>query len=111
MRSDARGTEAVLSEYYNAEVSEAHFLLCYRKFHKVDSRCIIKSVETWIGGDKRHLSVKIIAVFFSVYLYDMVILDIGLFCHSKKQGYLGQRIWIRSIKIPGIISGALSLEL
>lgn len=82
--------------------------------------------------EKKHLTVKIMAVFmlaiifavvayfsgaksfskayihvftlsFVVNIYDMIVLDIGLFVTVKKLEYLVQKIWIKNIEIHGII--------
>lgn len=66
---------------------------------------IVLAVVAYFSGAKNFTSAyfHVFILFFVVNIYDMIVLDVGIFCHSKKQGYLELRIWIKNIEIRGII--------
>ncbi len=65
---------------------------------------IILAVVAYFSGAKSFSKayIHVFTLFSVVNIYDMIVLDIGLFCHSKKLEYLVQRIWIKNIEVHGI---------
>lgn len=67
------------------------------------SLCIIvMSTITWVLGFRTFIEafIHIFTLFFVVNLYDLFVLDIGLFCHSKKMIIQGTEDMIKEYKSP-----------
>ena len=66
---------------------------------------IIFAVVAYFSGAKSFSKayIHVFTLSFVVNIYDMIVLDIGLFVTVKKLEYLVQKIWIKNIEIHGII--------